>query len=601
MKLARLAMALALAAAVSACATGAEAQRNNAADSAPRTVQSWLEPRFATMLGTCIDQNRTDRLQRRRNSLIPARIRQSIQLQEVLNEPYVTIGTASLTTLFGRIYSTGTLDTIESGRILSTLPTDYAKTDDLVVAPGDSAWRYRTTCAAGVQAALRAELGTSLSSTEIQAALNADLTGQVSSKYQLVYGHFQSPIVRSLGSSDDVYNRDAASAMRHAFVLWDWNANNAAVDGFLLSDFYGVAIYENSTSSQTADIDSSVRVRMGQNSASIAGNVDASQNQEVTEFNLIGVLRRREMPAHPMVAVFNPTQISQRVTNLHVFQAVSLEGGRLVTTETSEVPMIVGRERDEVQQFTSAIPEDYCNRPWQIDEASRAQIENLSVRWLSAGPTGTAGCLFTVSVPFADRTRDRAIEARVRLSQALEGSHLAIPLQTINLRATSLPRLALDNLRSADMSRLESTQRTGSSRESTTVRWIFYFLLTDGAGPGQRVISAEAMAGDFQLAQNSCPAVTERGLSQVSAVIEPAADGSTNRWVRVVITQAASTSQSDTDVQQFVNCSVTGSVNLSFTRGPDAVPRTVGPIVLDGFPYYAPRQGNTVSPGEQRG
>lgn len=565
------------------------------------TASEWLEPKFKSMLGRCFGGNiADDRWRRQRGqptgSFLPSLLTEDPHMSRVLNAPVIDLGASTLTTVFGRVYAQRSLDRLDAtGAYMSRLPESYARTNDLVVAPGESSWRYMTTCGSALQAALNVNLRRPITLAEVEAALRADLQNKQDVRYEIVYGLFESPVARAFRAGS-VWERDPRAAVHYAFSAWDWHGPREQVrdvgSAFLLSRFYGFAAYTGNESTQSLVSSARLSIGSGGSTSVVSGDVNNRTTNRLDTYNVVAL--GFDLP-DAFIPMQTPQQLSELVSTAQVFEVV-FGPNESYAAAPSEIPMIRGVASETVLQFSDAIPRDYCERAWEIPSqqgsSARATLQGDRGSWLASGPGGRSGCLFRTSVTFgSDRGQPITVSAVIRLTTAKGGHYFSLPLQPVTLRPTDQPSISFDRLRLAEMTRTESVQSSGT-RESVTTVWRYYFRLDEGAGNAQTVRDVSVRVNELSL-NEACGDVGNPSFDQVSALVEA---GASQRWVVLTVTRVAGPADTSTSVRRSSECGLNGVIHLLVGPNRLDVPREFGSVVLSGVIDYRPRPAPAPAP-----
>lgn len=476
---------------------------------APPTVRQWLDPQFRAVMQKCsglpVDSKK---LRFRRNApdptYIPAQITNDRYLGEQLGLPFADLSGQTMTRIFGSIIDGEDLALLAPA-VNDQIGDNYARADDLIVAPGFSTWRYTTSCAAAASAALEARFQSNWGIAEVSAALTADMEQSDDLRQEFLYGIFESPVAAAIRGGPDT---DAAAIVHYHLMLWEWQAQQAqdTPPRYLVSRFAGVAAYGSSARRSRWRTEASARMGVGSVAAArVSGSLSAEDTLDIESFNFAAIRDARV----DFEAIPTAEQIAARVIDRPVFMAVQRnQAGQIVPYRDPTYVMIEGNPQTTLLQFSPVIPKRFCERPWTAGPSAPggASLTVRSATWLDQpGSTPMSGCLveaFTSAPPVTERN-EIPLSATIRMAAPVRDSYFTLPLQTVTLGSTRLPNVTLDQgfLLANPRSDVDLTSGGMAARTST---WTFRFTLEAGTSSNERIEATSVEPGAISIEPTSC-------------------------------------------------------------------------------------------------
>lgn len=560
--------------------TGEEAARTAALSPPSReTLRQWVEPQFQTVMSDCakipIDSKK---LRFRSNApdptYIPSQITRDQYLGGELDLPYEDLSGQTLQRIFGAVISGEDLELLRPA-INDQIGVDYARTDELVVAPGYSTWRYTTSCAAAASVALNARFQANWGLADVNTALAADMNQSGSLRQEFLYGIFESPVAAAIRGGP---NTDAAAIVHYNLMLWEWQAQQAqdAPTRYVVSQFAGVASYFSSASRSRAITSASVQMGAGTLAgARVSGSLDAEDSLTLQSFKFAAI----NDPRVDFEEIPTPAKIAERASVQSVFFAVQRnQAGLIVPYPNPTYVMIEGNPQISLLQFSRAIPKRFCERPWESSPAPAGSNLTLrSVSWIEQdGAIPMTGCLIEAftSAPSAAERNEQLLNANVRLVSDVRGSHFALPLQTVTLGSTRRPIVSEDRAYIVANPRADVDQ-TNSGWSYRTSTWKFRFVLDPGPTSSEAITGALVEPGAISIEPTSC-SVPQTSFDAATVGLD--GDG---RGAVLTLTKIHGPNPAGAVTYTEASCTLKGSLTLELGPNRTPVTRSIAGVRLE--------------------
>lgn len=405
-----------------------------------------LEQRFKSFIGACPGLSVPLRLKNRREiSAIHNGIITGLRLQTD-NPVYHSGRRINLAGIFGYVYSDSerTAPQWEPGQFLTIA-------DNRLLDFRFSALTYSATCGSVVNAALQADAGGTFPVATVQAALRAEVETSRRRSLELVHGRFLSPVVEMSSSSDVGDPNRIKSRFYSGIMFWDWYRDRAPGNYYLLSQFDGTVIYDQTREAAQGSISASAQGRLtlpfATSSLETSARTEQESELEIREFEIFIARNEQRGPSF----TFMQMPSAEAAANI----VESNTPSRLALDETG--PVVESSQPKYFYAYVHALPPAYCNRSsWQVHDSRLATTVSSNIAIAENEPEAGADsagayCRFRLRYSPGAITAAQDIELSPYLlsTASHQNQRLRLPLGTIQFSGTAGPQLT--RLRTEDV------------------------------------------------------------------------------------------------------------------------------------------------------